>query len=82
MQQYESDIRHWYMNEYKSDELGKDIKGDATFKKLFVALVKGYDVYTVLGVSDSVIRERVFAKLADILGINYTFVYNLWIKKV
>jgi hypothetical protein len=31
-------------------------------------------------VADSVIRERLFERLAEELEVSYDYVYNLWIK--
>jgi hypothetical protein len=43
-------------------------------------LIVGEDVYRYIGVTDSVIRERLFEKLADTLNVKYDYVYNLWLK--
>ena len=40
---------------------------------------QGYDVYNILGVGDSVIRERVFEELSEILEIDYDVIYQKWL---
>lgn len=70
-------IRDWYMNAYPTDDLGSELS-NATFLDLFNALDAHKDVYEVLGEGDSLIRERCFEKLADLLGVSYDYVYDQW----
>ena len=42
--------------------------------------MSGKDVYSELGNDDSVVRERVFGKLADILDVSNKAVYDAWIE--
>ena len=71
-------IKEWYMKEYPTDELGAEINNEITFKDLFVALDK--DVYEVLGVGDSIIRERCFEKLAEIMNVDYDYIFEKWLR--
>jgi len=71
-------LRDWYADTYEGDELTPAINGDNTFFDLFVALDNGLDVYQIIGVGDSLIRERMFDKLASIMGITYADVYDRW----
>lgn len=71
-------IKKWYLEAY-SDDYGNVIKDDVTFEGLFDALDNYNCVYEYLGHGvDSVIRERVFAKLAKIMGVPYSEVYEQW----
>jgi len=72
-------IKSWYMKTYPTDDMGKDIRDEITFKSLWNMMHQGYDVYEVLDVYDSVVRERVFEKLSKILGVDYDVVYNKWL---
>ena len=72
------DISEWYVLAYADDELG-DRVNRATFVDVLSALEFGEDVYNVIGVGDSVIRERIFEELAKRLGVNYNDIYNLWL---
>lgn len=72
-------IRNWYIKTYPTDDLGEEINEKITFKSFWAYLSQGYDAYEVLGVSDSVVRERVFEKLSDILGVDYDVVYQKWL---
>jgi hypothetical protein len=71
-------IRNYYVNEFPSDELGLEINPEANFESLGLA-IKGDLVYEYIGVSDSVIRERLFEKLSELTGRTYDSIYNEWI---
>ena len=43
---------------------------------------EGYDVYNILGVGDSMIRERVFEELSKILGVDYDVIYQKWLNQI
>ena len=72
-------IKNWYTHYYETDELGQEINSMATFNDLYQALVDGRDVYDVIGVGDSLVRERLFEELAILLGVSYVDVYNMWL---
>lgn len=74
------DVREWYTNAFFRDDLGQEINSNVTFEDLFVALDNYKDVYDVLGVHDSLIRERVFVKLSEVMGVDYDYIYNQWLK--
>ena len=72
-------IKNWYTHYYETDELGQEINSMATFNDLHRALLDGRDVYEVIGVGDSLVRERLFDELAILLGVSSNVVYNLWL---
>ena len=73
-------IKEFYLNEYPTDELGVELNENATFVGLLDVLHNNTkDVYDYIGVGDSIIRERVFERLAEILEMPYDYVYNLWL---
>ena len=74
-------IRAWYMKQFPGDDLGADIRPGITFTSLYKALRAGYGsmIYELIGVGDSVIRERLFDQLAALLGVDYDTVYDLWL---
>lgn len=72
------EIRKFYLENYPTDELGLEISEGATFAGLLNQLYTESDVYEYIGVSDSLIRERLFEKLAEQLQVDYQHVYNLW----
>ena len=72
-------IKEFYLDKYSSDDMGKEINENSTFVGLLHILHNKRDVYTFLGVHDSVIRERVFEELAKQLRVDYNYIYNLWL---
>ena len=72
-------IKNWYTHYYDTDELGQEMNSMATFNDLHRALLERTDVYKVIGVGDSIIRERLFEELAILLGVSYEDVYNMWL---
>jgi hypothetical protein len=73
-------LREFYLAKYPSDDMGAGINPTATFAGLLNQLIVGGDVYEYLYVYDSIIRERLFERLAEELNVKYDYVYNLWIK--
>jgi hypothetical protein len=73
-------IREFYLAKYPSDDMGDGINPTATFAGLLNQLIVGGDVYEYLNVYDSIIRERLFERLAEELNVKYDYVYNLWLK--
>jgi hypothetical protein len=73
-------IREYYLSKYPTDELGVELNETPTFAGLLNQLIVGGDVYRYIGVADSIVRERLFERLAEELDVSYEYVYNLWIK--
>jgi len=72
-------IREFYLENYPTDELGIELKDDTNFTGLLNELFTDNDIYGYIGVGDSIIRERLFEKLSEILNCSYDYVYNLWL---
>lgn len=73
-------IKLWYLKNYPSDELGNDLSDTITFQDLKNCLEKGKNVYKLLGGdSDSVIRERCFTRLAELINIDYEVLCQKWL---
>lgn len=72
-------IKNWYTHYYDTDELGQEMNSMATFNDLHRAILDGKAVHEVIGVRDSIIRERLFDELAILLGVSYEDVYNMWL---
>ena len=78
-----SNVKEWYMHNYFWDELGGNLKDNVTFSDVRDALENGQDIYEVLGFdADTIVRERVFGKLAELLHVEYDYVYQLWLDAV
>ena len=72
-------IKQFYIENYQTDELGIELKDDTNFTGLLNELFTNNDIYGYIGVGDSIIRERLFEKLSEILNCSYDYVYNLWL---
>ena len=72
-------IKQFYLENYPTDELGIELKDDTNFTGLLNELITNNDVYGYIGVGDSIIRERVFMELSEILKCSYDYVYDLWL---
>lgn len=72
-------IKDFYLSNYPSDEVGREINKDANFFGLYNELVNGGQVYEYLHVYDSLVRERLFQEMARLLNKPYSYIYNLWI---
>jgi hypothetical protein len=70
-------IKNWYTSTYPSDDLGEELNPDAKFSGLEENLA---DIYTYLGVADSVVRERVFERYSEIFNKPYEYIYDKWVK--
>ncbi len=73
-------LKEFYLETYPTDDLGLELNETPTFPGLLNQLIVGGDVYNYIGVGDSIIRERLFEKLAEDLEVSYDYVYNLWLK--
>lgn len=71
-------IKDWYVAEFPNDELGAELLDDFTFEDLFNDLTHNVFDYECCA-DDSVVRERVFEELSDILGVDYDVIYRKWI---
>jgi hypothetical protein len=72
-------IKEFYLETYPTDDLGLELNETPTFAGLLNQLIIDGDVYRYIGVTDSVIRERLFERLAEELEVSYDYVYDLWL---
>ena len=73
-------IKSYYVDTYPTDNIGQEINDEASFEGLNKALDCKIDVYEYLGVGDSLVRERVFWKLSDLMGVSYDVIYDKWLQ--
>lgn len=74
-------VKPWYMREFPTDDLGAEIRDGLTFRDIADGLLAFEDVYGIFGVGDSIVRERIFSELAEILGVDYEIIYLTWISQ-
>ena len=75
-------IQQWYVKAYPSDDLGYNISGQAVFVDLHNGIMHGYDIYGYLGISDSLVRERIFLELSNVYDTSYAAIYETWINNL
>lgn len=74
-------VKEWYRGEYSTDDLVEEIKDEVTFEDVFNALDTYKDIYEVIGNGiDSIVRERIFNKLATLMEVDYDYIYDQWLK--
>jgi len=72
-------LKNWYTKNYPTDDLGEAINPNVSFKDLWDCLHNNQDVYKLIGVGDSVIRERLFDQLSEMTGhSDDNYVTNLY----
>ena len=74
----QSNVRDWYSHTYPTDELVDVLNAETTFGTVRDAINNGKDIYDILGSNDSVVRERVFRELSNVLDVPYKAVYDKW----
>ena len=75
-------IRNWYLGGYPTDdEVGERINPQATFVQAVESLPMDDDhgFYSVIGVRESTVRERVFAELSRRIDCEYDAIYDAWV---
>lgn len=74
-------IKPWYCTNYPTDDLGQYIPNEITFGDLFNVLDHGGSVYALLGgAADSIVRERCFNRLSEIIDCDYGYIYDQWLQ--
>lgn len=76
----ESSVRDWYAQNYPDDELKDEIK-NVTFLEAFKSLAND-SFYDTIGVRDSVVRERIFTRFAEIFDADYESIYKEYLEGV
>lgn len=74
---FSQSIKEWYTAAYPTDNLGADITG--TFAHAMQCILFAGDFYAYVSVTDSLVRERIFRKLSEMLGVDYDEIYHLWL---
>ena len=76
-----TNLREYYTTTFKEDLEGLKIDSQYTFKDLHDMMYYHDDIYRYLDI-DSVIRERLFKKLSQLMNVDYDYVYNLWLGNI
>lgn len=76
-EKFSASIRKWYVKAYPTDDLGPELVGN--FAGALETMAQGGDIYDYMAVGDSLIRERLFTRLSEMLGLDYDHIYELWL---
>ena len=76
-----TNVKDDYVTDYPTDDLGKEINENLNYLQLFNGLLSDDDIYEMIDVSDSLIRERVLERLAYLMGIDHQIIYYLWLNE-
>lgn len=71
-------VDDWYLQTFPDDKLGVDI-AHVKFSEVYQRMLNKEDIYEILDIVDSVIRERIFLELARRLNKDYDYIYDLWL---
>ena len=75
-------VREYYITAFETDNLGYEIDKNISFLDVFLTLtLKDKGIYDLLGVGDSIIRERVFERLSELLSVDYYTIFNAWLDR-
>lgn len=73
----------WYIGAYATDaDMHPHLNHKVTFYDINNCLNSNKDIYQCIfidGMVDSVVRERVFGKLSELLSVPYSEVYDRWL---
>ena len=73
-------IKEWYQATYPEDtDMFPALHPTATFQDLFYRLDTHKDVYPLCA-DDSIVRERTFTRLAELMEVEYGYVYTQWLQ--
>lgn len=73
-------VKQWYHKKFKTDELWEEIDDIITFADVLKRMVKNQeDIYNILNVSDSLVRERVFTAISKLCKVPYDELYERWL---
>ena len=73
------DVKAWYLEEYE-DDYAERLPDGVEFYDYVIALNKREDVSNLMGeAADSIIRERIFGRIAYVLEIDYADIYEIWL---
>lgn len=74
-----SNVKAFYLAKYSTDDLGQGIDSNINFKMVFECLDSYGNIYDLIGVCDSLVRERIFEALAKIMNVEYDYIYYQWL---
>ena len=74
-------IKDWYSQQYPNDNIVDKLRDGVTFLDWFDTLDNYGNVYELIFKTggDSIVRERCFEKLAEIMKCDYDYIHAQWL---
>ncbi|WP_099301866.1 hypothetical protein [Bacillus sp. Marseille-P3800] len=72
-------IQSWYKENFPSDEMAIEIDSSINFINVMHAIEYEESFYDLIGVNDSIVRERIFEGLAEAFDLSYDYIYQKWL---
>ena len=73
-------VKKWYLKEYPTDEVGEYINDNVIFEDIIIGMYFREDFYKITGKHiDSLVRERIFSKCAELWDVDYGLIYDMWL---
>lgn len=73
-------VKETYLAKWPDDDTAKKyLRSDLTFLDVFRYMAFGQDFYDLIGIADSLIRERIFTEMAVRGCGNFVQLHNFWI---
>lgn len=69
-------LKQWYIEQWERDNMKDKIDENLTPESMITGCILGMDIYQVIGVGDSLIRERLFDMVAHHYGVSYSEIYD------
>lgn len=76
----ETTLKEYYKEKHPTDDICDSMNDQATFRDLIIQLIDHEDVYDIIGVGDSLVRECLFEGLSKLFLVDYDYVYDLWLQ--
>lgn len=73
-------LKEWYKSMYKYDEMGDELNAEVSLLDVLDGMIAGRDFYDIVEAIDSLVRERIFQKLSEVMGVSYIIIYSLWLE--
>lgn len=74
-----SNVKEIYQHCFPTDVEGYNLNKNISFAQILAHMEHGEDFYNIIGVNDSLIRERIFDLTAKVAHIKYDVIYNMWL---
>lgn len=71
-------FKKFYHEIYDTDPDWVDLNPDITLGEAFIEFLNGMNPYDIIGVCDSIFRERLFEMFVELADVDYNDIYDHW----